>query len=43
MPNTHRPIVSCPETQNDLQANKITSRNKVNSGNRYAQIQKHRL
>ena len=29
MPNTDRPIVSCPETQNDLRANKKTSRNKI--------------
>ena len=43
MPNTDRPIVSCPETQNHLRANKTTSRNKINSGNSYPQIQQHRL
>ena len=39
MPNTDRPIVSCPETQNHLRANKTTSRNKINSGNSYPQVQ----
>ena len=29
MSNTDRPIVSCPETQNDLRVNKKTSRNKI--------------
>ena len=43
MPNTDRPIVSCPETQNHLTANKTTSRNKINSGNSYPQVQQHRL
>ena len=43
MPNTDRPIVSCPETQNHLRANKTTSRNKINSGNSYPQVQQHRL
>ena len=43
MPNTDRPIVSCPETQNHLRANKITSHNKINSGNSYPQVQQHRL
>ena len=43
MPNTDRPIVSCPETQNDLRASKITSRNKISSGNSYSQVQQHRL
>ena len=43
MPNTDRPIVSCPETQKHLRANKTTSRNKINSGNSYPQIQQHRL
>ena len=39
-PNTDRPIVSRPETQNDLRANKTISRSKSNW---YPQIQKHRL
>ena len=43
MPNTDRPIVSCPETQNNFRANKTTSRNKINSGNSYSQVQQHRL
>ena len=43
MPKTDRPIVSCPETQNHLRANKITSRNKINSGNSYPQVQQHML
>ena len=38
MPNTDRPIVSYPETQNDLKANKTTSRNKTNSGNPNSQV-----
>ena len=42
MPKTDRPIVSCPETQNHLRANKTTC-NKVNSGNSYLQVQQHRL
>ena len=42
MPNTDRPIVSCPKAQNDLRANKITSCNKINSGNLYPQVQEHR-
>ena len=43
MPNTDRPIASCRETQNHLRANKTTSRNKINSGNSYPQVQQHRL
>ena len=43
MPNTDRPIVSYPETQNDLRANKTTSRNKINSHNSYSQVQEHNL
>ena len=43
MPNTDRPIASCRETQNHLRANKTTSRNKINSGNSYQQVQQHRL
>ena len=43
MPDTDRPIVFCPETQNHLRANKTTSRNKISSGNSYPQVQQHRL
>ena len=43
MPNTDRPIVSCPEIQNNFRANKTASRNKINSGNSYSQVQQHRL
>ena len=43
MPKTDRPIVSCPETQNHLRANKTTSRNKIHSGNSYPQVQQHML
>ena len=43
MPNNDRPIVFCRETQNHLRANKTTSRNKINSGNSYQQVQQHRL
>ena len=43
MPNTDRPIVFCPETQNHLRANKTTSCNKINSGNSYPQVQQRRL
>ena len=43
MPNTDRPIVFCPETQNHFRANKTTSRNKINSGNSYPQVQQHRV
>ena len=43
MPNTNRSIASCPETQNHLRANKTTSRNKINSGNSYPQVQQHRV
>ena len=43
MTNTDRPIVSCPETQRNLRANKTTSCNKINSGNSYPQNQEHRL
>ena len=39
MPNTERPIVFCSEIQNYLRANKTTSRNKINSGNSYPQVQ----
>ena len=42
MPNTDRPIFSCPETQNHLRANKMASRNRINSGNSYPQVQQHR-
>ena len=41
--NNYRPIVSCPETENDLRANIRTSWNKINSGNSYPLIQEHRL
>ena len=43
MPNNDRPIVFCRETQNHLRANKTTSRNKINSGNSYPQVQHYRL
>ena len=43
MPNTDKPIGSCPETQNHLSVNKTTSRNKINSGNSYPQVQQRRL
>ena len=43
MPSTVIPIVSCPETQNHIRANKTTSHNKINSGNSYPQFQQHRL
>ena len=43
MPKIDRPIVSCPETQIDLTANKTTSHNEINSGNSYPQVQEHRL
>ena len=43
MPNTDRPIVSSPETQNHLWKSKRTSHNKINSGNSYPQVQQHRL
>ena len=43
MPNTNRSIVSFPETQNDLRANKTTFRNKISSSNLYPQVQEHRL
>ena len=43
MPNTDRPIVFCPETQNHLRANKTTSCNKINSGNSHPQVQQRRL
>ena len=35
MPNTHRPIISSPENQNNFRVNKTTSRNKISSGNSY--------
>ena len=38
-----RPIVSCPDTQNHLRANKTTSCSKINSGNSYPQVQQHKL
>ena len=41
--NIDRPTVCCPETENDLRANKTTSRNKTNSGNLYPLVQEHRL
>ena len=43
MANTDRPIVSCLETENDLRANKTISRNKINSGDSYLQVQEHKL
>ena len=43
MQNTDRPIVSCPETQDNFKANKTTSRNKINSGKLYSQGQQLRL
>ena len=43
MPSTVISIVSCPETQNHIRANKTTSHNKINSGNSYPQFQQHRL
>ena len=43
IPNTDRPVAFCTETQNDLRENKTTSRNKINSGNSYSQVQQHRL
>ena len=43
MPNTDRPIGSCPETQTDLRTNKTTYRNKTNSCNSYPQVQEHWL
>ena len=36
-------MFSCPETQNDLRANKTTSRKKINSSNSYPQVQEHSL
>ena len=41
--NADRPIVSCPENQYDLRANKTTPRNKSNNGNSYPQVEEHRL
>ena len=43
MSNTDRPVISCPETPNNFRANKTTSRNKINSGNSYSQVQQQRL
>ena len=43
LPNTDRPIVSCPQTQNHLRADKATSHKKNNSGSSYPQVQQHRL
>ena len=40
-PITDRPIVSCPETQNNLRTNKTTSHKKINSSNSYSQVQEH--
>ena len=34
---------SCPGTQNHLRGNKTISRNKINSGNSYPQVQQRRL
>ena len=39
MPNTDEPILSCPEAQSHLKANKTTSRNKINNGNSHPQVQ----
>ena len=41
--NTDRPIVCCPENENDLRARKVISRNKINSGNSCPLVQEHRL
>ena len=41
--NNDRPIASCPETQNNLRANKTTSRKKLSRGNSYSLVQAHRL
>ena len=43
MLSTDKPIVSYSETRNHLRANETTSRNKINSGNSYPQVQQHRL
>ena len=43
MPNTDEPILSCPEAQSHLKANKTTSRNKIKNGNSHPQVQKRRL
>ena len=37
------PLFFCPETHNNLIANKITSRNKINNGNSYPLVQAYRL
>ena len=41
--NNERSIVFCPETHNNLIANKTTSRNKINNGNSYPLVQAYRL
>ena len=38
IPNTGRPTVICPETRNNLTANKTTSRNKIYSISSYPQV-----
>ena len=43
MLNTDRPVVSFPETQNNLRANKTTSCNNTNKGNSYSQMQEYKL
>ena len=43
MLNTDKPIASYSESQNHLRANETTSRNKINNGNSYPQVQQHRL
>ena len=42
MGNSDKPIVCCPETQNNLRENKRTSRKKINSGNSCPQVQENR-
>ena len=42
MGNSDKPIVCCPETQNNLRVNKTTSRKKINSGNSCPQVQENR-
>ena len=41
--NNDRSIVFCPETHNNLIANKITSRSKINNSNSYPIVQAYRL
>ena len=38
IPNTGRPTVFCPETRNNLRANRTTSRNNIYSINSYPQV-----